>query len=158
MPASSQSPLEKVYFKKWELKYFLNGNMKSLKFYVFIIVHSFFQIKMSRIGDRHIQEVLFQSIYMFSTVLSSDSGQLCIYSYSQNIEKNRISHTWATHICENIQCSHSSQLVHRWLVSKLWKETSKFSLRQQTQLLPECFPCPHQSFLNRKGSHQLFHC
>lgn len=42
---------------------------------------------MSRIGDRHTQEVLFQSIYMSSTALASDSGQLCIYYYSQNIEK-----------------------------------------------------------------------
>lgn len=44
------------------------------------------------------------------------------------LKKNRTIHTWATHICENVQCSHSSQLVHHWLVSKLWKETSKFSL------------------------------
>lgn len=81
-----------------------------------------------------------------------------IYYYFQNIKKKIGQLTLGPLICENIQCSHSSQLVDHWLVSKLWKETSKFSLCQQTQLLPECSPCPHQPFFNRKSNNQLFYC
>lgn len=65
---------------------------------------------------------------MSSLILSPDSRELPMYYYPRILgkKKNRTIHTWATRICENIPCSHSSQLAHHWLVSKLWKETSRF--------------------------------
>ena len=114
----SVTPGESV-LPRWALNFLLNEDIKSLNFYVLHNSAFYCQIK-SWVGNgsSHTQEILFSSVYIISLVLSPDSGELHIYDYSQNIEKNRTVHSWAARICEDRQCSHSPQLGHHWSVSK----------------------------------------
>lgn len=113
----SVTPGESV-LPRWALNFLLNEDTKSLNFYVPHNSAFYCQIK-SWVGNgsSHTQEILFSSVYIISLVLSPDSGELHIYDYSQNIEKNRTV-SWAARICEDRLCSHSPQLGHHWSVSE----------------------------------------
>ena len=79
-------------------------------------------------GSNDMQEILFQYIYTASEVSPQVVDNFTFITIPRILEKNRTIHTWAAPICENMQCSHSPQLAHHWLVSKLWKEMSTFGL------------------------------
>lgn len=159
MPDSSQSPQEKVSFSKWSLKYLLNGNMKGLKFDVFIIVLFFPSKVMGRIMETVIPRKYCVSLFICLPQFYPQTVDNSTFITIPKILKKIGQFTLGLLISVRI---YSVLTIVSWFITGQCLNSgkkrpslvyvSKFSCFLSASL------CPHQPFFNRKGNKQLFYC